>query len=91
MDKAGWDALVGLKVVVDTDSSFVYLGTLKSVDDQFVVLTDVDAHDRRESPSTKDQYVQETKRFGIKANRREISIRKDKVVSVSKLDDVVSY
>jgi small nuclear ribonucleoprotein (snRNP)-like protein len=91
VDKAGWDALVGKVLVVDTDSSFVYLGTLKSVDDLFVVMTDVDAHDRRESPSTKEQYVIDTKRYGVKANRREISIRKDKVVSVSKIDDVVSY
>ena len=91
MDKAGWDALVGKVIVVDTDSSFVYLGTLKAVDDLFLVMVDVDAHDARESPSTKDQYVMASKQHGVKANRREVSVRQDKVVSVSKLDDVVSY
>jgi hypothetical protein len=33
----------------------------------------------------------ETKRFGVKTNRREASVRKTLVVSVSKLDDVVLY
>lgn len=91
MDKAGWDALVGQVVVVDTDSTFVYLGTLKAVDEHFVRLADVDAHDSRESTSTKERYVMDTKRFGVKANRREVAVRKDKVVSVSRLDDVVNY
>jgi hypothetical protein len=91
VDKACWEPLVGKVVVVDTDSAFVYLGTLKSVDDQFVVLVEVDAHDGRESPSTKEQYVMETKRYGVKANRREISVRTARVVSISRLDDVVTY
>lgn len=91
MDKEGWAPLVGQVVVVDTDSSFVYLGTLAHVDDHFLVMKDVDAHDRKEGPSTKEQYVMDTKRFGVKANRKEVSVRKAVVVSVSRLDDVVTY
>jgi hypothetical protein len=91
VDNNGWAAFVGTLVVVDTDSMFVYLGTLDRVDDQFVVLKDVDAHDRRESPSTKEQYIMDTKKFGVKPNRREVSIRKQMVVSISKLDDVMGY
>lgn len=91
MDKEGWGPLVGQVVVVDTSSSFVYLGTLVGVDDHFLVMKDVDAHDRGEGPSTKEQYVMDTKRFGVKANRKEVSVRKAVVVSVSRLDDVVTY
>lgn len=91
MDSDGWASFVGKIVVVDTDSMFVYLGTLDRVEDQFVVLKDVDAHDRRESPSTKEQYILDTKKFGVKPNRREISIRKQMVVSISKLDDILGY
>jgi hypothetical protein len=91
VDKEGWASFVGKTVVVDTDSMFVYLGTLDRVEDQFVVLKDVDAHDRRESPSTKEQYIMDTKKFGVKPNRREVSIRKQMVVSISKLDDVMGY
>ena len=90
MDK-DWANFVGQLVVVDTDSMFVYLGTLDRVEDHFVVLKDVDAHDRRESPSTKEQYIMDTKKFGVKPNRREVSIRKQMVVSISKLDDILGY
>jgi small nuclear ribonucleoprotein (snRNP)-like protein len=91
VEEAGWAPLVGQVVVVDTNSSFVYLGTLARVEEHFLVMKDVDAHDRHESPSTKEQYVLDTKRFGVKPNRKEVSVRKTMVVSVSRLDDVVTY
>ena len=90
-DGEGWAPLVGQVVVVDTNSTFVYLGKLDRVEEHFVVLKDVDAHDRSEGPSTKEQYVIDTKRFGVKPNRKEVSVRKAVVVSVSRLDDVVTY
>lgn len=91
MDNAAWTPLVGQVVVVDTDSAFVYLGTLVRVEDHFVVLADVDAHDRHESTSTKEQYIMECRRFGVKPNRKEVSVRKSVVVSVSRLSDVITY
>lgn len=91
MDSAGWESLAGKIVVVDTDSRFVYLGTLDRVEAEFLVMKDVDAHDRRESPSTKEQYIMDTKKFGVKANRKEVNVRKALVISISKLDDVVGY
>ncbi|HZE96410.1 MAG TPA: hypothetical protein VE981_05260 [Planctomycetota bacterium] len=91
MDSAGWTALVGQIVVVDTDSRFVYLGRLDRVEPDFLVMKDVDVHDRRESPSTKEQYIMDTKKFGVKPNRKEVSVRVTMVVSVSKLDDIVGF
>ena len=90
-DSAGWELLVGKTVVVDTDSRFVYLGRLDRVEMEFLVMKDVDVHDRRESPSTKEQYIMDTKRFGVKPNRREVSVRKTMVVSVSSLDDILPF
>lgn len=91
MDNEGWKPLVGQIIVVDTDSTYVFIGTLDRVEDHFVVMREVDAHDRRESPSTKEQYIMEIRKFGVKPNRKEVSVRKQMVVSVSKLDDVVGY
>jgi small nuclear ribonucleoprotein (snRNP)-like protein len=91
VDSAGWEALVGKVVVVDTDSRFIYIGTLDRVDPEFLVMKDVDVHDRRESPSTKEQYVMDTKKFGVKPNRKEVNVRKAQVVSLSKLDDIVGF
>ena len=91
MDSGGWEALIGKVVVVDTDSRFVYLGTLDRVEQHFVILKSVDAHERGESPSTKEQYIMDAKKFGVTPNRKEVSVRKDMVVSLSKLDDVLGF
>lgn len=91
MDSPGWESLVGKLVVVDTDSRFVYLGRLDRVEIEFVVMKDVDVHDRRESPSTKEQYIMDTKKFGVKPNRKEVRVRKTLVVSLSALDDILPF
>jgi hypothetical protein len=91
VDNEAWKDLIGQVIVVDTDSMFVYLGTLDRVEDHFVVMKSVDAHDRRESPSTKDQYILETKKFGVNPNRKEVKVRKQMIVSVSRLSDVVDF
>ena len=91
MDNEGWQALIGQIVVVDTDSRFVYLGTMDRVEEHFVILKNVDAHERGESPSTKEQYIMDAKKFGVTPNRKEVSIRKALVVSVSRLDDILGF
>ncbi|HZL71152.1 MAG TPA: hypothetical protein VFC86_01730 [Planctomycetota bacterium] len=91
MDNDAWNGWLGQVVVVDTNSNFVYIGTLARVIEHFVELKDADAHDRGEGLSTKEQYVMEAKRFGVKPNRKEVSVRKTAIVSLSKLDDVLLY
>ena len=91
MDSSGWQALIGQIVVVDTDSRFVYLGTLDRVEEHFLIMKDVDAHERGESPSTKEQYIMDAKKFGVTPNRKEVSVRKVLVVSISKLDDILGF
>jgi len=90
-DNSSWAQWVGQIVVVDTDSHYVYIGTLVSVLDNFLELKDADVHDRGEGLSTKEKYVMEVRRFGVKPNRREVSIRKTTIVSVSRLDDILLY
>lgn len=91
MDTEAWKSWIGQQVVVDTNSIFVYIGTLAEVKPQFVVLKEVDAHDKNDSLATKERYVMDAKRFGIRPNRKEASIRIDLVVSLSRLDDVIVY
>ena len=91
MDNEAWNAWIGQVVVVDTNSNFVYIGTLVRVLEHFVEMKDTDAHDRGEGLSTKEQYVMESKRFGVKPNRREVSIRKSSIVSLSRLEDILLY
>ena len=86
-----WTPLIGQTVVVDTDSTYVYLGTLAEIREHTLLLREADAHDKNETPSTKEQYVMDAKRFGIRPSRREVEVRLEKIVSVSRLDDVIIY
>ena len=78
-------------VVVDTRSQYIYLGRLVKVTPEEMVLTDADVHDLQDSSSTREIYVLEARRHGVRENRREVTVRTDAVLSVSRLDDVIEY
>lgn len=83
--------LTGAIVVVDTDTSFVYIGKLQAADEHFITLDEVDVHDMRESHSTRDVYVLDALKFGVRANRKRALVRLARTVSVSRLEDVTRY
>ena len=83
--------LVGQDVVVDTDSPQVYLGKLESVDHEFVALTEADVHDSQSTTTTRDLYIINTAKFGIKKNRERVLVRTPRVVSLSLLTEVTRY
>ena len=84
-------AHVGAEVVLDTDGPFLYIGKLEAVEGGAAVLVEVDVHDTRDSPSTREVYIHETKRYGVRANRERVEVRLDRVTSFSRLGDVVLY
>jgi hypothetical protein len=81
--------LIGQVVVVDLSSFFVCLGTLKSFDEQFLELRHADLHDLRDTQTSRENYVAESRSSGIKRNRKRVLIVRREVVAVSRLDDVV--
>ena len=83
--------LVGSDVVLDTASPYLYIGRLAAVDDWFMRLEDVDVHDSNETRTTKEVYILEARKFGVKKNRHSVLVRTDKVISVSLLEDVIEY
>jgi len=89
--REGWSGLVGSRVVVDTDSSFVYIGTLESAGDRFLTLVDVDVHDMHDSRGTKEIYTLEALKLGVRANRKRVHLLVGRVVSISLLEDVIRY
>jgi hypothetical protein len=78
-------------VVVDTASYFMFIGRLIDVNERFLTLEDADVHDRRESPSTNEKYVMESRKYGVRMNRKRVHIRFDEVICLSRLDDVIEY
>jgi small nuclear ribonucleoprotein (snRNP)-like protein len=80
--------LIGQVVVVDLRSSYVCLGTLVSGDDTYLELVDADLHDFRDSSKTREVYVYDSVRVGIRRNRARVLVRADDVVAVTKFSDI---
>jgi small nuclear ribonucleoprotein (snRNP)-like protein len=74
---------MGQIVVVDMKSSYVCLGTLVACDEQYLELQDADLHDFRDSTTTREVYVYDSLRFGIRRNRARLLIRQDDIVAVT--------
>ena len=80
---------VGQAVVVDLCSPFVCLGTLKVVGEHFLELCDADLHDLRDTRTSRETYVAASQATGIKRNRVRVFVRREEVVAIARLEDVV--
>ena len=81
----------GQDVVLDCRGEIAYLGRLVAVGDWFLELADADVHDMDSSRTSKEIYVMEAAKHGIKKNRYSVHVRKSEVVSISLLLDVIQY
>ena len=79
---------MGQIVVVDLKSAFVCLGTLVTCDDLFLELRDADLHDFRDSAATREVYVYDSARLGIRRNRARVLIRVDDVIALTRFVDI---
>lgn len=84
-----YEELIGRDVVLDVASPYVYVGTLAGCDDLHFILQNADVHDLRDTNTTREIYVLDSKRHGTRANRRRVLVRREEVVSLSALDDVI--
>lgn len=79
------------QIVLDTRSSWIYTGVLEEVTQRCVVLSGVDVHDNKDTATSKELYVLQSKTTGIKANRQLVYVNLDYVVSFSRLEDVIQF
>lgn len=77
--------------IVDTDSSYIYIGYIIGNEEEYVVMKDVDVHDIKAGSSTKEQYIITAKKIGTKPNRKKVYILKDKIISISLIEDIIEY
>ncbi len=82
-------ALIGRQVVIDVASPFVYLGKLLEIDHKYLILVDADVHDLRDTSTNRENYVVDSRRFGIRKNRERVLVNLAEVVSLSAMDDVI--
>jgi hypothetical protein len=80
--------LIGQVVVLDLKSSYVCLGTLVALDGLFFAVEDADLHDFRDSTATREVYVYDSARLGIRRNRARVLVRRDEVVAVTRFADI---
>ena len=83
------EELIGEKVVIDLRSPFVCLGTLLRIDEHFLELKNADLHDLRDTETTRETYVAESRGTGIKRNRKRLLLVRADMVAVARLEDVV--
>lgn len=81
--------LVGQILVVDHRSTYVCLGRLVGFDREFLELADADLHDFRDSAATREVYVYDSARLGIRRNRARVLVRLADVVAVTRFDDIL--
>jgi hypothetical protein len=79
---------IGQVVVVDLRSPYVCLGMLDGFDTEFLDIRDADLHDFRDSPATRENYVFDSARLGIRRNRARLLLRRAEIVAVSRVADV---
>lgn len=83
------DEYVNHKIVIDLKSEYVCLGTLKAHSEAFLELKNADLHDLRDTDTTRENYVAASVRTGIKRNRKRLLVRRDEIVAIARLDEVV--
>jgi len=88
---SGLEEYLGQQVVIDTRSTFIVIGTLTRIDHDYLTLENVDVHDTTDADSTKDHYIMESHKLGIRTNRRGAKVRAAEITSVSLLRDVEIY
>jgi hypothetical protein len=76
-------------VVLDVVSPYVIIGTLTGWDDRYLTLKDADVHDLRDTTTTRELYVLETRRFGVRISRERVLVKLNEVVTISALADVL--
>jgi len=84
------EQLIGQDVVIDVESQYVFLGRLDVVESRWLRLSQADVHDLRDSQTTRELYVLDSRTDGIRINRREVVIPIDQIVSISLLEDVIA-
>ena len=85
------ESMLGKTVVVDLISSYVCLGDFVGCDAQFLELRDADLHDLRDSSATREIYVHDSVRLGIRRNRARVLVRRDEIVAIARFDDIAVF
>ncbi len=86
-----WEPLLGREVVLDVEGGTTYVGTLVKAGDYFVELAPADVHQMGAGRTTKEVYVMDAAKLGVKPNRERVFVRTLHIRSASALDDIIVF
>lgn len=81
--------LQGREIVLDVNGMYVYLGTLTDWDEKYLTLEPADVHDLRDTATSRERYILDSRLHGIRTNRQRVHVRWSEIVSLSALEDVL--
>lgn len=76
-------------VVVDTDSRFCYIGSVKGYDDRFLELSDVAIYDEMVVKVTLEEFLIECTKHGTPVSRGKTLINRERILAISTIEDIV--
>ncbi|MCM8804522.1 MAG: hypothetical protein NC833_04655 [Candidatus Omnitrophica bacterium] len=83
------DRFKNKNIVIDTSTTWIYIGELVKEDNNYYYLQNVDAFDISETSLSKQEYLMMVKRDGIVPNRKNVKVLKSKVVAITLLEDIL--
>src|SRR5262245_46856575 len=81
----GWHAFIGQSVVIDMAAPYVYVGRLVGERSGYLDLEDADAHDLRDTTTTRERYILDCREHGVRPNRRRVLVDAKQMVAISLL------
>ena len=82
---------IGEKIVIDTRSSWTYIGKLKKIKEDSILLANVDVHDNNDSASAKEIYLANSRKTGSTPNRALVYISVDYIISFSPFESLINF
>jgi len=90
-NKESFQEYLKKEIVLDTKTPFLYIGTLTEIHEGSLTLENAEVLDQSENTKSRDLYILEALKHGIKVNRNKVRIFTREVVSVSLLTEVKEY
>lgn len=87
----GHQELHGITVVLETSGPRTYVGRFDTQDEQGVHLLNVGVHEQSVGAPSKDEYLQRSARFGIRADHQHLLVPGDQVVKITPLADLPEH
>jgi hypothetical protein len=85
----GHQELHGVTIVLETRGSRTYVGRFHSQDEHGVELHDVGVHDGLPGGTSREEFLRQCNKFGIRPEHRDLFVPSDEVVSISRLVDAI--